>query len=194
MRNLILDLDHWLFLKINHDWAHPYLDPFFVGLTNIIKHQWFVAGVLPALLVTLIIWRRKEALQVIASIAITVAICDFTSYKVFKSIFNRDRPHYTELGAIVRVPYAPTSKSFPSNHTFNSFAIANILAYYWPALSPLFWLYAILMAYSRVYVGVHYPLDIIAGMLLGIIFAIGIRKYLLLRLPWFERKITKEKK
>lgn len=164
-----------------------------MGLTNIIKHQWFIFGLLPLILISLFIWRKKETLQVLASIAITVAICDFTSYRVFKSVFDRDRPHYTELGAIVRVPYAPTSKSFPSNHALNSFAIANILTFYWPGVAVGYWIYAILMAYSRVYVGVHYPLDIIAGMLFGIVFAMAIRRFILLRFPWFEKKFTKEK-
>ncbi len=188
MRELIIQWDHWLFLKINHDWTHPALDPFVVGLTNILHAKIFTLGILPAVIIGLIYWQRKIALQVLASIAITIAITDFTSYKVFKSAFDRKRPHHTEIGAIVRVPYGPMSKSFPSNHSLNSFALANILAFYWPSGAVYYFIYAILAAYSRVYVGVHYPLDVIAGMMIGIIFAVVIRRALLLRFPWFQKK------
>lgn len=151
------------------------------------KTDAFVKIILPIILISLVIWKKKTAAQVILSIAITVAITDFISYKVFKSTFDRNRPHYTELGGIVRVPYAPTSKSFPSNHALNTFAVANILAFYWPAGSLYFCIFAVLVAYSRVYVGVHYPLDIIAGMVIGILLAVVIRKYILLRFAWFKK-------
>lgn len=147
----------------------------------------FVKIILPGLLILLVYWKKKTALQVIVSIAITVAITDFVSYKIFKSVFDRDRPHTTELGAVVKVPYAPTSKSFPSNHALNTFAVANILAFYWPAGSLFFWIFAFLMAYSRVYVGVHYPLDIIAGMIIGIFLAVVIRRNVFLRIPWLTK-------
>jgi undecaprenyl-diphosphatase len=181
-------------LKINRDWTNPTLDSFFAGLTDIMKTPVFVKIILPLGLIGLVFWKRKVALQVLASIAITVAITDFTSYTFFKSIFDRDRPHYSDIGATVRVPYAPTSKSFPSNHALNSFAIANILAFYWPAGAVLFWIYALLMAYSRVYVGVHYPLDIFAGMLFGIILAVLIRRFILLRIQWLKKNETDKEK
>ncbi|OQW46839.1 MAG: hypothetical protein A4S09_02720 [Proteobacteria bacterium SG_bin7] len=188
MRELILKFDHWLFLKINNQWTHSVLDWFFVNMTDLMKTDAFVKIILPLILVLFAFWKKKTALQIIASIAFTVAIADFVSYKIFKTVFDRDRPHYTEIGAIVKVPYAPTSKSFPSNHALNTFAVANILAFYWPASGLFFWIFAFLMAYSRVYVGVHYPLDIIAGMILGMTIAVVIRRTILLRFPWFKKQ------
>ena len=97
-------------------------------------------------------------------------------------LVGRDRPP-----AIVLDPEplmeVPTTSSFPSGHASSSFACALVLARFAPRLTiPLFVL-AALIAVSRVYVGVHYPLDILAGAVLGTVLATA-----LLRLPGVLRR------
>ena len=62
----------------------------------------------------------------------------------------------------------PTTSSFPSGHAMSSFACATVLARLAPRLAIPAYTLAALIALSRVYVGVHYPLDIVAGAVLGV--------------------------
>jgi undecaprenyl-diphosphatase len=91
-----------------------------------------------------------------------------------KLAFERDRPPVSEP---VPEPLleAPSTYSFPSGHATVAFACATVLALAVPRLRwPLFAL-AALIAWSRVYVGVHYPGDVLAGAVLGVAIAIALR-------------------
>jgi undecaprenyl-diphosphatase len=69
----------------------------------------------------------------------------------------------------------PHSHSFPSGHTATAVAGAIVLSYFVPQAAPLFALLAALIAYSRLYVGVHYPLDVLAGAAIGLGVATALR-------------------
>lgn len=87
---------------------------------------------------------------------------------------ERDRPAVADPDPETLVPL-PATFSFPSGHATVSFACATVLALAVPRLRwPLFVL-AALIAYSRVYVGVHYPFDVLAGAVLGVAIAIALR-------------------
>ncbi|MDD3806814.1 MAG: phosphatase PAP2 family protein [Candidatus Marinimicrobia bacterium] len=82
--------------------------------------------------------------------------------------------------------------SFPSNHAANFFSIAAVLTYFYRKRRFIPWIIACLVAYSRVYVGKHYPLDILAGALLG--FAIG-RLVCVFWQAWlYKRILAKQRK
>jgi undecaprenyl-diphosphatase len=97
---------------------------------------------------------RRAMLGVLATQLLNTAV---------KSVFRRRRPALEELPALVKVP---TSLSFPSAHSSTSFAAARAYSALLPA-GPLY-AAAALMALSRVYVGVHYPSDIVVGAGLGL--------------------------
>ena len=123
-----------------------------------------------------LVWRRY-GLVVLTVLA--VAVSDWASYGV-KAIFDVERPsmRYAEPKPLV---HAPTDASFPSGHAATSFAAATALSFAWPRWAPAFYLLALAIGFSRVYVGVHYPLDIVGGAALGIAVATALRWLLVTR-------------
>lgn len=168
--NWLGSADRWLLLKINRDWTHASLNALMPVLTDIHKLPWFRYGVAPAAL-ALWVWKgRKRALQVLVVAAIAVAGSDVIAYRVIKPWACRPRPEHAGVAVSVRSSMGGTY-GFPSNHAANAGAAAAVLSVAYPAAMPVFAAVAALMAYSRVYCGVHYPGDVLAGLLLGV--AIG---------------------
>jgi undecaprenyl-diphosphatase len=91
-----------------------------------------------------------------------------------KGLIVRARPpvRYPEPEPLVRVPH---DHSFPSGHAATSFACATILAFAVPRLAIPFYVLAAAIGFSRVYVGVHYPLDVLGGAALGVAVATALR-------------------
>ena len=104
---------------------------------------------------------------------IAVAVSDWSSAGI-KALVDRERPSlvYAEPKPLVHTPH---DASFPSGHAATSFAAATILSFASPRLAPILYVLAAAVAFSRVYVGVHYPLDIVGGALLGLLVATALR-------------------
>jgi membrane-associated phospholipid phosphatase len=104
---------------------------------------------------------------------VAVALADASAIGL-KTAFDRERPpsRYPEPDPLVPVP---NDASFPSGHAATSFAAATILSFAFPRLVlPLFVL-AVAVGFSRIYVGVHYPLDIAGGAAIGAFVAFILR-------------------
>ncbi len=110
-------------------------------------------------------WRRPP---VMLATVLAVAAADLAA-DVGKYFVHRHRPFEHQLGPSER------THSFPSGHAATSFAGATTLALYAPRYRRWFFGLAVLIAFSRLYEGVHYPTDVLAGALLGAATALLLR-------------------
>jgi undecaprenyl-diphosphatase len=162
--------DRWLLLKINRDWTSPALDAAMPVITDIHKVHWFIFGVAPVML-GLWLWKgRRHALKVLIVAVLAMGASDLLAHRVIKPWVARPRPARAGEPVILRAP-VNGAYSFPSNHAINMGAAAAVLTVAYPAGALLFAAGAVLVGYSRVYVGAHYPGDVLAGLALGV--AIG---------------------
>lgn len=115
-----------------------------------------------ALALTIARRRARDFVQV----GLAIACASILSDSILKPIVERPRPFVTMPQATV-LGARPEGASFPSGHSTNAFAGAVTLTALAPAAAPAWWTLAAAIAYSRVYVGVHYPGDVVAGALLG---------------------------
>jgi undecaprenyl-diphosphatase len=135
------------------------LDSVFVWLSRLgtLGLIWVLLALAIALL------RRRPDVFVLVLAADGAA--DVLSYAL-KRLVDTDRPpvRYEKPKPLVDVPL---DHSFPSGHAATSFACATVLAFTVPRLAAPLYLLAAAIAFSRVYVGVHYPVDVVGGALLG---------------------------
>jgi undecaprenyl-diphosphatase len=124
-----------------------------------------------ALGIALAVVRRRWELAVLVIAAVAVADLAAT---ILKDATHRRRPPlvYPEPKPLVADPH---SSAFPSGHAATALAGATMLAFAFPRAAPAFYVLAAAIAYSRVYVGVHWPLDVIAGALVGVATALLLR-------------------
>jgi undecaprenyl-diphosphatase len=118
-------------------------------------------------LVCALLWRRPLLLL---SVLAAVVIADLSALGLRRAV-GRVRPWGRYPGPLP-LGHVPKDPSFPSGHTTIAFAAATVLSYYRPRWTPAFFLLAVAIGFSRVYVGVHYPLDVIAGAVLGTLIAL----------------------
>ena len=178
----ILDLDSYLFLYLNN-LGSQYYDNFWVFLSRTEANVMFYLVVLIAYIYSINNKKRTKILfHLIIAIAILIAISDQTS-NLFKDSFQRLRPCYNELisDSLRLVKDSCGGRyGFFSAHASNSFSLAIFFGLLLRSsnklLILLFAIYAFLISYSRIYLGVHYPIDIIVGIIFGTINAIVLYK------------------
>jgi hypothetical protein len=96
---------------------------------------------------------------------------------VVKRLIGRVRPSVVGPFAYVPFSWRPDYASMPSGHATTAFAVAVAFGALWPRARPLLWLYALIIALSRVIIAAHYPSDVIAGACVGGFGALIIRNH-----------------
>jgi undecaprenyl-diphosphatase len=153
-----LDFAAFQWLRSHHS---PLLDLLMAGISDIARGGaiWLAL----AFLIGLVYRSRWPAVvQVVLAIALAYLVTDFAA----KPFFNRARPFESYRDARV-YGSKPTTRSFPSGHAASAIAGAYTLARVAREARMIFWVAAALVAFSRIYLGVHYPGDVVAGALLG---------------------------
>jgi undecaprenyl-diphosphatase len=173
MLSYVLEIDRTLFEFFNGTLNHPILDWLMPIITKSTTWIFLYVGI-----VIYFVYKFKKLFYIpLLGLVLTFAASDYISASVIKPQVNRIRPcnEYTVTARVVGVT-CRNSPSFPSSHATNHFGIATfmfLLMYTRKRIGLLFWLpWAAAIAYSRIYVGVHYPGDVIGGAILGVIFGI----------------------
>jgi undecaprenyl-diphosphatase len=164
-------MDTALFHLINQDGQNSFFDWFMPFMTDL-KNFTYVLVILGAY----IVWReRKGGLVFLLFVGLTLAITDPFSSRLLKEWVGRIRPCQV-LENVRLLTDCNTSYSFPSSHAVNIFAVAYFLSQMFRRLAPLFFAIAAVVGYSRVYMGIHYPLDVIGGAAIGLLIAWPMRR------------------
>ncbi len=166
----LIEYDKSLMLLINSKWNHPVLDTLF---QHIRETSFWVPLYLFFIVFALLNFGKKGLIWIIAAV-VTVAITDQVSSNLIKNNIIRIRPcRDPQIMDQVRffISYCPRSSSFTSSHATNQFGFATFLFLTLRRITGpwvgLLFLAAASVAYGQVYVGVHFPLDVISGGLIG---------------------------
>ena len=108
---------------------------------------------------------------------------------IVKKILERERP-YKILKSINTFGIELKDYSFPSGHTTAGFTIATILSLNIPSWSILFYLIALTVGISRMYLGVHYPTDVVAGIILGVLTSVIVHFKLLIHIEKLMKSLN----
>ena len=172
--NIILDFDRWLFKLINGLAGHvPILDALMKAVAN--DYSIFVSMSLALLAFWFGFRDTSKRLKIQKGVLAAMASLGLTSgaVRLCYVFWHRPRP-FDELNNVHLLFYRPTDPSFPAEPAAVLFSIAFSIYLVDKKIGRWFVAAAALQGFSRVFVGVHYPLDIVAGALLGIAIAFGV--------------------
>lgn len=182
MIHWLSEIDHALFIFLN-GLHNNFLDFLMLWITN--KFTWFPFYLV--LIAWLIVRYKKQGIVIVLMAVLVIALSDQVTSSFMKPYFHRLRPCHDPgiMNSVHLVTSCGGSFGFCSSHAANSFGLAMIIFlitgkdYKW---TKYLFIWAGLVAYSRVYVGVHFPGDILAGAMSGCIFGLLIY-YLYRKLP-----------
>ena len=163
------ELDKTLLLK-----AQSFHTEFWDGFMTFITNKYVSVPIYIFLVVLVAITFKKKSLLIFFLIGLMITSSDRISSGFFKPTFKRQRPcHNSEIAHLVHVPAGcGGAYGFISSHAANTFALAFFLFLLGRKRSrryALLFIWAVLVSYSRVYLGVHYPGDVIVGALVGLL-------------------------
>ena len=119
---------------------------------------------------------KNHGIVFIITAGIVIGLTDAIGHNILKEGFQRIRPCHVLPQDIIGIVSCSNSFSFPSNHAANSFCAATLLSLCFRNTTLMAFSFALIVCYSRVYLRVHYPSDILGGMILGT--AMGFLGYL----------------
>lgn len=183
MMDFILHGDISLFRLINSLWTAPWLDGFlsFIADFSIMKWPLLVAAI------SALVWGGFHARLFLILVALCLLIGDGGINWTIKKVVNRPRPYQNledvrrvkreGLGyRIEQVSQQPWEKgrSMTSGHTCNNVAIAVLASLLFSPWGRIVWVWALLIGYSRIYTGDHYPSDVVVSFIVATLYTLGI--------------------
>lgn len=175
----LLNLDRELFVFINGRLSTHFFDQVMPIATDLHKQPLFWLCVAVLIIATILRpkapaetykRRAKKWAYGILILALSMGLSDLVAYRAVKVWVKRDRPELAGVPVVLRTN-SHSGWSFPSNHAANNFAMARTVQILAPTWALAAYAFAAVVAFSRVYVGVHFPLDVLGGALIGLICA-----------------------
>jgi len=155
-------IDQQLFLFLNVEISNSFFDLIMPFITE--KQNWYL---LIGIIAILLFWKGGiKGRIVVLTLIVSLIISDQTSSSIVKPMIGRLRPCKT-LENFRLLIECGSGYSFPSSHAVNIATAAGIFIYNYKRFSVLWITMAVLVGYSRIYVGVHYPFDVFGGFILG---------------------------
>lgn len=146
---------------LNSSWG----DHFFNFITDLHKNIYFILFFVIPLLAFWIKSEGRKALYRLFGLILTLSLNDFICGSIIKKVFTRSRPFEIISEIIQKSP--ASGYSFVSNHAANMMALSIYLGFYYPSQKKYWWFLTFLVGFSRIYNGVHYPSDVIFGVIIG---------------------------
>ena len=173
----IIEFDKNLFLFLNK--GNSFLDGFFVFITN---NKTMALFTIPIVIILAYIYQKNKIKYILGCVFLTFVLTDFIHNYGFKEVFQRLRPCWDpEISEICRVlEYKGGNYGFVSGHASSTVGIISMIFFSIPNLKlwikDILVIWVILICYSRIYVGKHFPLDVVFGALLGFCIAFFVYK------------------
>ena len=163
MIDILVAIDKKLMVFLNKTISNSIFDI----LMPIITNQNFLAIIGVILIIYLVYFGEKKGRITLLVLLFAAGMSDAICAQIIKPWVGRIRPSHEFIEYINLLVSKGGKWSFPSNHAANSFAFATVLSYFYDKNKIILFSIASAIAFSRVYVGVHYPMDIFFGGLIG---------------------------
>ena len=163
MIDILVEIDKKLMVFLNKTISNSIFDI----LMPIITNQNFLAIIGVILIIYLGYFGEKKGRITLLVLLFAAGMSDAICAQIIKPWVGRIRPSHEFIEYINLLVSKGGKWSFPSNHAANSFAFATVLSYFYDKNKIILFSIASIVAFSRVYVGVHYPMDIFFGGLIG---------------------------
>ncbi len=160
------NLDAAIFHFINGTLQNPVFDILMPFITDLNKHT-SVLVIVGVILVLLAVKGGAKGRIAVVVLVLGIVFSDQLNSTVTKFLLARPRPCHA-LQHVHLLVSCGSGYSFPSSHAVNNFCGAVILSFFFPQAAVWLYTFAGVVSFSRVYVGVHYPADIVGGAFLGI--------------------------
>lgn len=168
--NTLINIDHTIFHFINNLIANPILN----WIMPIVTNENNIAIPLILFWLWLLFFQGKRGKIAAILLLLTLILTDVIAAQIIKPWFARIRPSHAMLDNINLLMSKGGKYSFVSNHAANTMAAATIIGYFYKKWKSVVIIISIIVGFSRVYVGVHYPFDVLGGWLFGYTVAWGI--------------------